>query len=133
MKQNTNTVTVSSTNPTVLDVVNAARKNNPDGSIQIDELQKKLKLSRFEVVQQCREIDKGDIAIKVGRKGGKSEILYGSAAINFRANRHTNSKKINSPRKIAPQNINVFECLRLHVAGNQTIDLPIQSTELVNA
>lgn len=130
MKQNTNTVTVSSTNPTVLDVVNAARKNNPDGSILIYELEKKLNLSRAETIEQCRAIDKGDIAICVGRKGGTSKLLFGSAAINFRANRHSNKTKVNPAQIIQKTGTNAFEYLRLHF-GNQQLDVKLDSMELV--
>jgi len=127
--QNTNTVTINSNNASVLEIIGAARKLNPSGSIEIDELESKLNITRAEIIEQCRAIDKGDIVLKVGRKGLSSVILYGAAALDFRARR--NSPKT-SPQKPPEPKMNAFEFLRLHLANNQTIDFPVESTELVH-
>lgn len=141
MNTNTETpvVAVAKTNKpcTVKDLLNEAKKTSPEsGSLDLNEMQKALKIDRFALVQQCRELDNGKtIAFRVGRKTHNSCLLYSKLAVEFFANRNTNQKSNPRPRKVAQTETRVegihFPSLRLTVGG-QVINVPI-SAELIAA
>jgi hypothetical protein len=78
-----------------------AREANPQsGEISLEGLEKKLGLSRHELVEQAKAAGKGT-AFRVGRKAHGSSLLYGEAAREFlasKANRESHQKN-RTPRK----------------------------------
>lgn len=96
--ETTKTNVQTSTGPTIGDLINKAKLTNPEGgSINLDDIEKSLKLSRAETVEICKNTP-GAI-FKAGRKGNSSVILYGKNAKEFVEERNARQQHTKNPIK----------------------------------
>ena len=96
-------------------LVDLAKSKNPDGgSVKLGDLEKKLKLSRHEVVELARHIKGAKLV--VGRKGGESRLTWGGQIPNHMT--HVVKHRTASPVRLTKHGIKYL--FKINLNGKET-------------